>query len=316
MSIVHKSYNFYDINEAVELVNEAERAFEKSLDASSEAILKSGANIVLLSGPSSSGKTTASDKLIYNFEEKGKRVKVISLDDFYFNREYLFEMSRKKGVALDFDSPDTIDFEYLKICVDLIKEGKSAEIPYFDFTTGRREGYNTLSPDEYDIIIFEGIQAIYNEFLEIVRGCNYKLVFISPSSSICADGVLFLPEELRLARRIVRDYYFRSSSVPFILDLWRGVRENEEKNIEPNRERADIRIDSTLAYEPCVIKKKLLAITGLSSLDGIDDDYHRYVEEFLRKFESVPSISEGLVPPTSVFREFIGGREKDKKENG
>ncbi len=259
--------------------------------------------IIRLFGPSCSGKTTAANRLISVFERLGRRAHLVSIDDFYYDRETLLELSRAKGLdGLDYDSPDTIDVKALHMFVEEIFDSDKVHCPIFDFGLGRRNGYKTLSIDENDIFIFEGIQANYPNVKEILSEHGSVSIFIIPESRVVAGGVEFLPQRLRLMRRLVRDFLFRSSSPEFTLDLWRSVRDNEDKNIFPYASESDYFVDSSMEYEVGVLKPYLCEILG-----NIETDSKHYprAQEILNSLKDVEPISRELILPHYLYCEFV-----------
>ena len=302
MKTLSLDYTFEKESGALALISASEKHFEEQLKLCAQRLLDSGVRIAALSGPSCSGKTTASNKLTEHFEAAGKRIHVVSIDNFYYDRDILIERSRTKGGKIDFDSPSTINFAYLKECFDKIVNRQTVDLPIFDFKIGRADKHERVCPDEVDLFLFEGIQALYDEFYEIIKDIPHLTVFISPESKIKIGAELFRPQDIRLSRRIVRDSLDRITDASFTLELWKGVRENEEIHIFPNKHNADIILDSTLAYEPCVFKERLVALLlGVSA----EDENYSEIEMLIKKYYGVPALSEELVPEGSVFKEFI-----------
>ena len=287
-----------------EWIKRCEDNFADSIRRIAEDICKKRElRIVRLFGPTCSGKTTAANILISVFESLGKRAHIVSIDDFYYDRETLLEMSRAKGLeVVDYDSPDTIDVKALHLFAEEIFDSDEVHCPIFDFSLGRRNGYKTLSIDENDIFIFEGIQANYPNVKEILSEHGSASIFIIPESRVIVGGVEILPQRLRLMRRLVRDFLFRSSDPEFTLDLWRSVRDNEDKNIFPYASESDYFVDSTMEYEVGVLKPYLCEILG-----GIGEESRHYprAQEILNLIEQVEPISRDLILPHYLYREFV-----------
>lgn len=290
------------------LVNFSEDAFSASLDHAVETIVKQhiGENseaikIITLSGPTCSGKTTTANRLIHRITETGYHAVVMSIDDFFLDRERTNDINSEKP---DYDSVKAIDLEEFGLCVERLREGKPTLIPHYDFSTGKRDSYTEYYPSQRDIYIFEGIQAVYPEVVQLL-GKNYKSIFIHVEEDVCADGVTLTRHEIRLLRRIVRDYKFRNAHPEFTLFLWENVRENEERNIYPNAAHCDVVIDSFLTYELFVLAGNVLPL-----LDGIpaDSPYRAEADILADKLSHFrnPYFDESMIPSNSVFREFIG----------
>jgi len=258
--------------------------------------------IVRLFGPTCSGKTTAAQILISIFESFGKKAHVVSIDDFFYSREELLERSREKGIeGIDYDSPDTIDLDALRTFTEEIFESSVVHSPVFDFKEGKCVGYREMSIDENDIFIFEGIQANYPNVIEILSSHGSASIYIAPQSNVCAGGETFVPNELRLMRRVVRDYHFRGSKPEFTFMLWESVRENEEKNIFPYTD-SDYTVDSSMEYEIGVLKPYLRDI--VAAMDKNDEHYQKALD-IIDKISRVEEIPSELILDGMLYCEFV-----------
>lgn len=282
------------------LVIESDAAFEATAQKTVCAFADAkDLKIIGLTGPSCSGKTTAAGKLISHLKAKGKQVVVVSLDNFFRDVESI----RRKGVAgemdkLDFDSEDAMDLELLDRTVESLLSSRPTVLPRFDFSTGKLDlNGDVLTPSSGDVFLFEGIQLLYPGVNAILSRVDYGSIYISPESSILTGGQRFDSNEIRLLRRLVRDYRHRNSSAEFTFFLWKSVRENEERAIFPFRDRCSESIDSTLPYEIGMLKPYLLPI-----LDGCQDPI---AEELLKKLQNVQSIPSGYLTQNSLYKEFI-----------
>ncbi len=283
-------------------VASCEAAFESALDGAVHRLFAiSDCRILLLSGPTCSGKTTTAKKLISEFSERGKHVTVISIDDFFYDRAVLID--RAAGGQIDFDSPETIDMEALSSAVSDILGGRTARIPRFDFRTGRREGYAEVACDENTVYLFEGIQAIYPEVTGLFAGHRTASVCAFAERGIRLGDASLDRTEIRLLRRLVRDYNFRGASPAFTLALWESVRHNEEKHILPYIASVDVRIDSTLGYEISALKPYLLPLFATLSRDN---PFYREGKRISSILKRIDEISKTYIPATSVYREFLG----------
>ena len=285
-------------------IKECEESFAKQIYDITESIVSRGdIRVIRLYGPSCSGKTTTARLLISNFERYGKRAHVVSIDDFYYDREYLHELSRKKGLdGIDYDSPDTIDCKELEIFIKEIFNDDKVSSPIYDFKTGARSGYKTMDIDDDDIFIFEGIQAVYPEVVDMFGGYKTASIYIVPQSNIVAGGVCFEPNEIRLMRRLVRDYNFRGTGPKKTFYLWDSVRENEEKHIFPYVGESEYNVNSTMPYEIGVLKPYLIRI-----LSGFESDapHGEDARDILEKISHVEEISDKLILDGYLYREFV-----------
>jgi uridine kinase len=289
-------------DEAREFVLTCENDFEGRLDVISDRVASNREiKIVALSGPSCSGKTTTANKLIRELESRGRKVHVVSIDDFYYDKEKLHEIAKEIG-KLDYESIRSIDFEAFVECVEEIFNDGKTRVPRFDFKQGRRVGYVEYDALDDDIFIFEGIQAIYPEILKVLSKHPSVSICICVMSSIEIDGKIFEPNEIRFMRRVVRDYHFRNSSAEFTMELWEGVRENEDVNIFPYIDSVDMQIDSTLAFELSMLKPYLDSI--LPSISE-DSKYSETARNILDKIKDIEPLPRDYISENSLYNEFI-----------
>ncbi len=286
-------------------VKECEDAFERQLDDAVKALFADGyVRVITLAGPTCSGKTTTARKIIGELEARGKRVVIISIDDFFKSVDGDIRSTFGRQIKkVDFDSVEAIDLPYFTECTEAIFDGRDCRIPHFDFTTGKRDRYDELKADSYDTIIFEGIQAVYPEVTALLRAHNFESIFTNVRRGLAVNGVSFDNREIRLMRRLVRDYRFRNASPELTYFLWDGVTENEDKNILPYAGDADIAIDSLMPYEVHVLKEPLCQV--LSQV-APDSEYYPAAKAFMEKFENIPAFPHTLIPENSLYREFLG----------
>ena len=285
-----------------EYVALCEAEYEADLDLAVRKVLSvADCRIVTLSGPTCSGKTTTARKLISEFSEAGRRVHVVSIDDFYLDREIL--LKRSAGGPIDFDSPSTIDIDTFGEVVDDILCGRATHLPKFDFRVGKRVATEKIDPDDRDVFVFEGIQAIYPAVTSLFSSHRYVSVQTYAEEGILLDGFEVDRTELRLLRRLVRDYNFRGATPTFTMELWQGVRANEEKHIVPYLGTSDVCINSTLAYEISALKPYLIPL--LLALPS-DNEYRERAGALLEVLAHIDEISKIYIPENSVYREFLG----------
>ncbi len=285
-----------------EFIDECEKSIEAQLDNVCEKLISNGAKIIALSGPTCSGKTTTAKKLTDEFTSRGYNVHFISIDDFFLERDVLDQTAIISGKSVDYDSIKAIDLELLEERVKSIIKGDPTELPVYDFTLGRCSHFRTLDPDDHSVFIFEGIQAIYPEVTALF-GENYSSVYISVEDDIEINDVFFGKRDIRLMRRLLRDYKFRGAKPEFTFMLWRTVTQNEDRSIFPYVDTVDIRINSLMPYEFCLLKNELIPILGLISRESI---FYPKALEITEKLNKLPSITADMVPQTSLMREFIG----------
>lgn len=286
-----------------EYIRKCDAAFKERLYSVADAIALGQERVICLSGPTCSGKTTAAAMLADRLRADGREVHIISIDDFYFDRDYLHELSRKKGLdGIDYDSADTIDLRALGEFVREVFCGEEIHCPVFDFKTGMRAGVRTVKAEHNDLFIFEGIQAIYPQVTEMFEPIGYVSVYIAPLRSLSVEGEVFEPNEIRLLRRLVRDSNFRNSQPDFTLHLWDSVRENEDKNIFPFVGGCKYSIDSTHEYELGILRPFLERILPTVSEDS---KYKSKTKEILMRLSAVESVSSALIEDGSLYKEFV-----------
>ncbi len=290
---------FQNENEIREFVIRAEEHYKKQvLDIADDIAEQDNIRFLTLAGPTCSGKTTSSYILEQEFENKGISTKIISIDDFYRSRYDIADDEKP-----DYESITAIDLLLFKECVDKILKGKTAQLPVYDVVTGAREKYIPYEPKTNEIIVFEGIQAIYPEIVALLPKEAMRSIYISVDEDVEAYGVLFEKREVRFLRRLVRDYLFRSATPERTLELWKGVVDNEDKNIIPYENTADYIINSFLPYELGVIKPYVLQTI---EYDFENKNEKQLYEKLQREFADIIEIPSRFVPQDSVFREFIG----------
>lgn len=286
-----------------EYIRGCDAEFRKRLYSVADAIVAGQERVICLSGPTCSGKTTAAAMLADRLRADGREVHIISIDDFYFDRDYLHELSRKKGLdVIDYDSADTIDLHALGEFVREVFCGEEIHCPVFDFKTGMRVGVRTVKAEESDLFIFEGIQAIYPQVTEMFEPIGYISVYIAPLRSLSVEGEVFEPDDIRLLRRLVRDSNFRNTQPEFTLRLWESVRENEDKNIFPFTDRCKYFIDSTHDYELGILRPFLERILPIVPEDS---KYKSKTKDILMRLSAVESLSSSLIEEGSLYKEFV-----------
>lgn len=277
---------------------------ERTLDKVVRAVSKTpDLKMIGLTGPTCAGKTTAANKLTAYLGTHGHRVHVISVDDFYYDKEYLNRRAEEDpDIEIDYDSEDTIDVELLAQKAKDLLAGRPTTMPHFDFQSGKRvEGAHIL-PKEGDVFLFEGIQILYPRVHAILSGAAYHSIYICPTSELEVDGKVFTPNEIRLMRRLVRDYYRRASQPDFTFYLWESVRANEEKSIFPNAHTCNDFIDSTMAYEIGMLKPHLQRILSEVSKNS---PYYAKAQAILKKISGATFVPSEYMTKNSLYKEFI-----------
>lgn len=299
-----------EFNEAVKqglatrLINVSEALQDKKLNEIVDRIVKRDARLVLLAGPSSSGKTTTGKRLAILLMASEMRPHIISTDDYFVNRE---DTPKDADGNYDFECIEAVDTDLFNRNIASLLAGEEVDLPRYDFKLGRRvyEPDRRLRIAEGDILIIEGNHAL-NPLLsrQIPEEKKFR-IFISPLTTIALDDHNNIPTtDIRVLRRLIRDYRYRGYSALETLRRMPSVTAGEEKWIFPFQELADAIFNSALLYELAVIKDQVMPI-----LEEVDEREVEYAEasrlrKFLRYFRSVPA---DQVPPTSLLREFAGG---------
>jgi uridine kinase len=284
-------------------VNEA--LHEKRFAQLADEIINRGARAILIAGPSSSGKTTSANRLCTQLRVHGKTPVLVSLDDYYLNREQL-----KPGPdgSIDLEDIATLDIAQFQEDLTRLLHGEAVELPKFDFIHQQRCAVgHTLCIDENTPLVIEGLHGLNPQLLP--DSVDKKLIFrlyVSALTTLNLDDHNRVPTTyLRLLRRMVRDHETRGASVERTLSMWDSVRAGEEKWIFPFQEDADAIFNTTLIYEPAVLKKHIFPLLSAVQPESVYYDEARSIVKFLNYF--VEANVEDEIPPTSILREFVGG---------
>ena len=284
-------------------VNEA--LHEKRFAQLADEIIKRGARAILIAGPSSSGKTTSANRLCTQLRVHGKTPILVSLDDYYLNRDQLVAGPDGK---IDLEDIATIDIAQFQEDLTRLLRGEEVELPKFDFIHQQRcASGHKLRIDESTPLVIEGLHGL-NPLL-LPEAVDKKMIFrlyVSALTTLNLDDHNRVPTTyLRLLRRMVRDHETRGASVERTLSMWDSVRAGEEKWIFPFQEDADAIFNTTLIYEPAVLKKHIFPLLSAVQPESIHYDEARSIVKFLNYF--VEADVEDEIPPTSILREFVGG---------
>ena len=293
---------------ATDLINVSEALQEKKIAQIADEITHRNQNgqrvkLILISGPSSSGKTTFSKRLSIQLMTNGMKPYPISLDDYFVDRE---KTPKDENGNYDFESLEALDRPFFEAQLKDLLDGKEIELPRFNFTTGRREmSGNKLKIDEHMVLILEGIHALNPALTPNIPAENKFKIYVSALTTILLDNHNYIPTtDNRLLRRIIRDYKYRNYSAEETISRWGSVRKGEDKWIFPYQEYADAMFNSALLFELAVLKDYAEPI--LRKVPNNRPEYseaHRLLR-FLEYFVSVP---DQEIPPTSLLREFLGG---------
>lgn len=293
---------------ATDLINVSEALQEKKIAQIADEITHRDQDgkrvkLVLISGPSSSGKTTFSKRLSIQLMTNGLKPYPISLDDYFVNRN---DTPLDENGKHDFESLYAVDLPFFEEQLTTLLNGGEVELPRYNFTTGKREmSGKKLRIDEHMILIIEGIHALNPALTPHIPNENKYKVYVSALTTILLDNHNYIPTtDNRLLRRIIRDYKYRSYSAEETIARWPSVRAGEEKWIFPYQENADAMFNSALLFELAVLKDYVEPV--LRKVPNRCPEYSE-AHRLLRFLNYFVSVQDKELPPTSLLREFLGG---------
>lgn len=302
---IGKLNDIVESGKADEFIRISEAIHEKKIARIADMICdrKGKVKVILIAGPSSSGKTTFAQRLAIQLRVNGLVPVNISLDDYFVDKD---KTPLDENGEPDFEALEAVDLKFFNQQLNSLINGEEVSIPTFNFLTGKREFNNKkLRLGEGQVIIIEGIHGLNPKLTEEVSESSKFRIYVSAITSMRIDRHNRIPTtDLRFVRRIVRDYAFRGCPAEKTIDLWPAVRRGEERNIFPFQEQADVMFNSSLIYELGVLKT--LAVPLLSEIKPDQPQYSesRRLIEFLNYFLDIESDE---IPLNSILREFIGG---------
>ena len=290
---------------AKELVTEGENYHAEQLAHITQEIIARGARVVLIAGPSSSGKTSTSHKLCLELLAQGKQPVALSLDNWYLNGDLT---PLKPDGTKDYESVYAIDLDQLEDDLKALVAGKEIALPTFNFAEEKREyPGETLSLENEAVLVIEGIHALNPILTRHLSDHDKYKIFASPMSPVSLNGETWIPTYVhRLLRRMSRDYRTRGKSPLQTIAGWADVREGEAKWIEPFRDQADAQFDTSMLYELPAIRYAVE--TALQSVPAVAEEYQT-AEKLLYYLSFFEGLEASYIPRTSILREFIGGSQ-------
>ena len=286
-----------------EMIKLAEALHEKKIAQIADAIAAKRPKIVFISGPSSSGKTTFSKRLQIQLLVDGIKPEVLSMDDYFVNR---VDTPKDENGEFDFETVNAVDLPFFRQQMHDLLEGQKVDLPTYDFTIGERVFRGRkLKLQKDSVLVIEGLHALNPCVLpDVSRDLTFK-IFVSALTTINIDNHNWIPTtDIRLLRRVVRDYKYRGFSAQETIARCPSVIRGELKWVYPFQEEADVMFNSALIFEFAVLKRHAEPI--LQEVPKFCEEYteaHRLLK-FLQYFVPIP---EREIPPTSFLREFVGG---------
>ena len=289
---------------SIDLINISEALQEKKIaHIADEIAQRKGVKLILLAGPSSSGKTTTCKRLSIQLIANGLRPLQISLDDYFVDREL---SPRDENGDYDFESIHALNLKLINEQFNALFNGEEVELPRYDFPTGKSvKSGNKLKMEDNNVLVVEGIHALNPELTsQIPEELKYR-VYVSALTTILLDDHNYIPTtDNRLLRRIIRDYKYRGVNARETIRRWPSVRAGENKWIFPFQENADVMFNSAMLFELAVIKQQAEPL-----LEQVPENCPEYSEayrllKFLKYIKPIPNTD---IPPTSLLREFLGG---------
>ena len=299
-----------DFNQAVDagfttdIINISEALQEKKIAKIAEDIAnRKGVKLVLLAGPSSSGKTTSCKRLSIQLAVNGLKPLQISLDDYFVDRD---KTPKDANGEYDYESIYALDLQLINDQFNALFRGEEVELPKYDFQTGKsKKSGKKLKMNDNNVLVVEGIHALNPELTAQIPNEQIFRVYASALTTILLDNHNYIPTtDNRLLRRIIRDYKYRGVSAQETIHRWPSVRAGENKWIFPFQENADAMLNTAMLYELAVIKMQAEPL-----LQQVPENCEEYAEayrllKFLKYFKGIPYNN---LPPTSLLREFLGG---------
>lgn len=278
-----------------------EQQYHDRIETIAREILASNRHIVMLTGASAAGKTTSAHKLADAISAKGRPSVVLSLDDFYVGAG---RYPKNHDGSDDYESLQSLDLPVLHRCLEELHQDGICQAPVFDFKIQLPNGVQTIDC-RGGVVIIEGLHALNPALTETLPDHAVFCLYAGLREEYAAqDGSRCLAtRDIRLARRLVRDYLFRGHGASFTLGLWGHVCDGEDRYIKPFKPRADLLLDTTHSYEVCLWHNVLDSMPPDPALTSVQA---RQLEALCRKFAAFPALDTTLVPKDSMLREFIG----------
>ena len=286
-----------------QFVLRCEEVFHDKISSACASILSAQPKkpFVCLTGPSGSGKTTTAMRLKEYLENLGVKVCLLSMDNFFL------PLDQRPPEATDWESPYCVNRELLLDTVDRLSRGETAQVPWYDFKANKTGGYTPMEGSREAIIIAEGIHMLNPLLFDPMRS-RATGIYVAPRTRIITpDDRIVKPEQVRVARRMIRDYLSRGRTLRETIERAQSVDQGEVQYIAPNKPNASIHIDTFHDYEPCILAKYLNEIPQFRQ--ELTPEYleKHGLTDLMKVVGGVPPLHTAYVPRNSIVREFVGG---------
>ncbi len=282
----------------LQVITDAEKRYADKIRSVTEDILKrETVKFIFIAGPSCSGKTTTTAKLLESLEKAGKHAAMLSIDDFYKEE---CNMPQKPDGAPDYEALESFDLPLLRKCLEHLSQGEAVTVPRYDFGVKKRILHDRdILPQKESYIIVEGLHALNPVIIgqKVPQGAVYR-IFLD-----CHTATPSKIHYSRLMRRLVRDYHYRATDAERTFYLWDNVLIGEDKYIYPFCGLADICINTYFSYESRVFRTDILEIVGAVSTDSVHSEFAKTILDYI---SALSPLAEELVPKDSLLQEFIG----------
>ncbi|MDP2173411.1 MAG: nucleoside kinase [Candidatus Cloacimonadaceae bacterium] len=298
---VNKLNDNYDISQFI-LVEEALHE-KKIAEIAADIVKREDAKLILIAGPSSSGKTTFAKRLSVQLQASKAKPLIIGMDDYFIDRD---KTARKENGDFDFESIYALDLDFLNQQLKALLDGDEIELPHYDFSRGvRRRSNHYIQMGRDTIVVMEGIHGLNDQLTAAIPSERKAKIYVSALNQLNIDNHNRIPTtDCRLLRRIIRDHQYRGYSANDTILRWSDVREGEEKNIFPYQENADYMFNSSLTYELGILRKHVWKM-----LHNVPKTSSAFTESrrLINLLSHVVDIPDALVPYNSIIREFTNG---------
>ncbi len=280
-------------------VMRCEHEYEARIEAAAKDIIFENKPIILITGPSASGKTTTANKIKESLIQKGKKAQVISLDNFYKN---INEYPRLADGTKDYENITALELNVFKACLEKILKDDKAHFPVYDFKTETRHDEKTLIDLEGGFLIIEGIHALNPKLLDMLPRNKTFTIYAGLREEYSNSGQRILPtRDIRLLRRMIRDYNHRAHSYKKTISMWDAVCAGEDKYIKVYKPNADLLLDTAFSYEILIISKIVNTLK-----EELINEGDKKLTDILKVLELIEPMSLEYIPEDSMLMEFYG----------